>query len=245
MFLGKKELIKWLKLLGKKYEFARVNKNTLINRLIGEMPQHIWNTLAVFEDSTATLQNTVDVLAGNSVELGNNAENIPFAFQIESLKKGIEFLCEQLKNNTFELSFPMAAKINSIAGSEIEFYRKGESGKLRTRQISVGMDYQPPDPEELPELIKPVFRELNAIRNPFEKAVMTFAAIAKLQMFLNANKRTALLMMNGVLAENGIHPAFFLNEQKSLFLRNLAICYDYSFVDPLAKMIADTIEKYA
>lgn len=244
MFFWKRrrELSKWFDRPRGKYCFREMDRNSLIAALHDEMPQHIWHMLATYEGLTASFADFYSFFSGEtSVDLGQNEEGTPFALQAENYHRGIEFLCDRLKNRTFHLSFAMAAEINAIVGAEIELSRKGESGKLRTRKVTVGMAYEPPEPEELAELVEPVFRELTAIRNPFERAVTTFATIAKLQLFLNSNKRTASVMLNGVLIDNGLPTVFFLREQKEKFGKALSACYNECNIEPLAKLVAESM----
>lgn len=237
-FWRRDRLSDWILPFESGMEPERFDRSLLIDFMLGKMPHFIWNTMAVFEDSTATLQNTLDVLStGELLGLGKNSENIPFEIQILNFRNALKFLCDCLTNGTFELSFEMAAKINSLAGAEIEHYRPGESGKLRIRKVHVGTEYIPPDPGELKSLVKPVFRDLNHIRNPFDRAVMTFGALSKLQFFLNGNKRTSLLMMNGVLVSEGVHPVFFPRKWKRIFDEYLFRCYNNGDISGLSVII--------
>lgn len=98
-----------------------------------------------------------------------------------------------------ELSLDFIKKINS-------FVARNESldwGVLRYGSVGIsGTDYIPPIPEEKIVLID-LFNILHSQNSVTEKALNLFMYLCKQQLFWDGNKRTAMIVVNKYLIENG------------------------------------------
>lgn len=98
-----------------------------------------------------------------------------------------------------ELSLDFIKKINS-------FVARNESldwGVLRYGSVSIsGTDYIPPIPEEKIVLMD-LFNILHSRNSVTEKALNLFMYLCKQQLFWDGNKRTAMIVVNKYLIENG------------------------------------------
>lgn len=83
-----------------------------------------------------------------------------------------------------------------------------ERGLLRTRPVRIsGTDYIPPkDIFEIQEKLSQIIILQNKIENPLEKAIFLHCNLARLQPFIDGNKRTARLVESIVLMQNDIVP---------------------------------------
>lgn len=83
-----------------------------------------------------------------------------------------------------------------------------ERGLLRTRPVRIsGTDYIPPkDSFEIQEKLSQIILLQSEIENPLEKAVFLHCNLARLQPFIDGNKRTARLVESIVLMQNNIVP---------------------------------------
>lgn len=83
-----------------------------------------------------------------------------------------------------------------------------ERGLLRTRPVRIsGTDYIPPkDSFEIQEKLSQIIILQNKIENPLEKAIFLHCNLARLQPFIDGNKRTARLVESIVLMQNDIVP---------------------------------------
>lgn len=104
-----------------------------------------------------------------------------------------------LNNIETELSLDFIKKINS-------FVARNESldwGVLRYGSVGIsGTDYIPPIPEEKIVLID-LFNILHSQNSVTEKALNLFMYLCKQQLFWDGNKRTAMIVVNKYLIENG------------------------------------------
>lgn len=98
-----------------------------------------------------------------------------------------------------ELSLDFIKKINS-------FVARNESldwGILRYGSVGIsGTDYIPPIPEEKIVLMD-LFNILHSQNSVTEKALNLFMYLCKQQLFWDGNKRTAMIVVNKYLIENG------------------------------------------
>ena len=98
-----------------------------------------------------------------------------------------------------ELSLDFIKKINS-------FVARNESldwGVLRYGSVGIsGTDYIPPIPEEKIVLMD-LFNILHSQNSVTEKALNLFMYLCKQQLFWDGNKRTAMIVVNKDLIENG------------------------------------------
>lgn len=104
-----------------------------------------------------------------------------------------------LNNIETELSLDFIKKINS-------FVARNESldwGVLRYGSVGIsGTDYIPPIPEEKIVLMD-LFNILHSQNSVTEKALNLFMYLCKQQLFWDGNKRTAIIVANKYLIENG------------------------------------------
>lgn len=83
-----------------------------------------------------------------------------------------------------------------------------ERGLLRTRLVRIsGTDYIPPKGSfEIQEKLSQIILLQSEIENPLEKAVFLHCNLARLQPFIDGNKRTARLVESIVLMQHNIVP---------------------------------------
>lgn len=99
-----------------------------------------------------------------------------------------------------------------------------ESGKIRTRAVRIsGTNYIPPkDIYEIKIRLMEIFAQQGDYANPLERAIFIHCNIAKLQPFIDGNKRTARMMESLVLMNSDIIPIYstrdadILNYRKGL-----------------------------
>lgn len=89
-----------------------------------------------------------------------------------------------------------------------DLVENNERGLLRTRPVRIsGTDYIPPkDSFTIREQLSEIMLVQNEIENPLEKAIFLHCNLARLQPFIDGNKRTARLVESIVLMQNDIVP---------------------------------------
>ena len=100
-------------------------------------------------------------------------------------------------------------------------------GKFRDRAVRItGTNYTPPKNREETQLaINEILFRQEAIEDPFEKAVFLHCNIAKIQPFIDGNKRTSRLIESIVLMNNDIIPVYSAKDSDILNYRRGIISY--------------------
>lgn len=110
-----------------------------------------------------------------------------------------------------------------------------ESGTLRVRAVRIsGTDYIPPkNPQEIESKLNEILFQESEYTNPLEKAVYLHCNLARLQPFIDGNKRTARMIESIALMNAGIIPVYSAKDSDILSYRKGLITFyekeDYSF----------------
>ncbi|GJQ04869.1 cell division protein [Capnocytophaga canimorsus] len=115
-----------------------------------------------------------------------------------------------------------------------------ERGVLRKRRVGItGTNYKPMDnPFEIRQRFSEILYNQELIQNPFERAIYLHCNMAKLQPFIDGNKRTSRMLESIVLMNADIVPIFSKHEEDfNTYRKSLVHFYqtgDYSkYVDYL------------
>ncbi|MBS4769090.1 MAG: Fic family protein [Burkholderiales bacterium] len=185
-----------------------------------------WCWLSLLENNPASLSQTAAVLEGKRCNDLN-----PFdAMQVKNFASGAEFLLNLVKEQKFDLSVPLACNLHSRVGKNEAL----QWGCLRTAPVTLrNIKFCPPTANLL-QIISNGFRYLeDCISNPVEKAIATFLFVARNQPFYDANKRTASLLMNGLLMKSGFF-AFSIHPRNTrIFHETLGRFYETGDANPM------------
>lgn len=152
--------------------------------------------LSRFENCKTTLLQTEKILQ-NRNDIGVSVDDIGV---IIALKRGFEFIFNELKNNPkFNLS--LMQKINSI----VAIYDALDAGNLRTGKVGVTLyNGERHEPNALTD------NKVNDFLNSFDdkisqthQAILIMLFMMRNQLFWDGNKRTAILFANAMLIYNG------------------------------------------
>jgi Fic family protein len=180
----------------------------------------VWNSLGVFENNPATLPQTETILQGQAV----GGISIDQLSQVKRFGDAAAQLIDSVKNATFRLDLDFAKQLHAVVGKEEAL----EWGVLRSREVHIhGVSHVPPTVDELPSLAEKGFSFLREqMESPIERATAAFLFMSRTQFFFDCNKRTASLMMNGVLLTAGYYPIIALRETTEEFNEKLREFYD-------------------
>ena len=109
-----------------------------------------------------------------------------------------------------------------------------ESGSLRTRAVRIsGTLYTPPkNQQEIKSKLNEILFQQEEYANPLERAVFLHCNLARLQPFIDGNKRTARMIESVVLMNAGIIPVYSAKDADILKYRKALIAFyeteDYS-----------------
>lgn len=151
--------------------------------------------LAVLEGIATTYADTETILEGGKI---NNMT--PKDIQkIVNLKHAWEFVLNKYVI-TSKLDFDIIAEINRLV--EESFYYN--AGKVRSVPVSIGgTDYKPPLPIEsvIREEVKEILRQNISDE---DKAISIMLYLMKRQIFIDGNKRTAVICANHIFISHGL-----------------------------------------
>lgn len=151
----------------------------------------IWKS-ANLEGISVTYPETEALLQGAKIE-GLSMQDV---VTINNLKHAWYFI---LENEEIPINFNLLREINKIVGSNLII----NCGNLRNTPVSIGgTDWKPPFPIE--SQIKEELEDLLKIGNFTDKAISIMLWTMRRQMFLDGNKRTAMLFANKIMIENGL-----------------------------------------
>ena len=186
---------------------------------------YIWKS-ANLEGITVTYPDTQVIFDGYSVQ-GYKVEEIT---AINNLKKAWQFL---LNDIDLELNLAYICQINKIIGEGI-FYNPGI---IRSTPVNIGgTTWQPPIPFEsqIKEELDRVAGESNT-----ERAINMMLYLMRKQIFLDGNKRTAMLIANRIMIENGCGIISIPINKQPEFYKLLIKYYETNNNEEIKKYIYD------
>jgi Fic family protein len=185
----------------------KIGKNRAIF-VAKKMRDELIYNMAKSEGNTLSFAETSSVINGISVG-GKKMEEL---HQIERLRDGWDEVIYQCENNFFEVSKENFIHLNRIVADS----ENPELGNFRTKPVFIGgTKWQPPLPMLLSEEFSNMLERFKKESNIEKKAYLLFLDSARCQFFADGNKRTAQLIMNGFLIENG-YSLFSINESLDL-----------------------------
>lgn len=194
-----------------------------------------WNCMRTLENNPTSLPQTRTILAGQSV----GGISVFDLMQVKNYGDAAKLLTDKVRSNAFALDKATACAIHNLSAREDALVW----GAFRTGSVSIeGVEYRPPEASALDALAQTGFDWLNAaVENPKERAIATFLFMSRSQFFYDANKRTASLMMNGVLMSNGYLPISVLNKKSEQFHNELKMFYETGNADGMLSFFADIV----
>lgn len=189
---------------------------------------YIWKS-ANLEGIAVTYPDTQTIYDGFSVS-GYKLEEIN---AINNLKKAWQFI---LNDVDIDLNFAYICKINELVGENV-FYNPGV---IRTTPVNIGGTGWKPDfpietkiKEELEELLN------NNEISKTEQAINVMLWVMRRQMFIDGNKRTAMLIANKIMIENGCGIISIPIEKQNEFYKLLITYYETNDSSIISKFIYD------
>ena len=178
--------------------------------------EHVSKSLRTLEHIPCTYAQTRSILDGKSTS-GLSTRQLR---AIENYGKACERLMDMLEEGRFSLSEDSLFELHSLVGKD----EARDVGKFRGHEVAIEQShYMPPRSEYLEGIFKEGASFLNSLEDSQEQAVCTFLFMARSQFFSDCNKRTANLVMNGLLMKAGYQP---LSVDSEHFLEKMATFYE-------------------
>ena len=122
--------------------------------------------------------------------------------QILRIKSGWSKLFRLIESDQFALTKETAIHLNELIARDEAI----KVGNFRYSQVWLkNVEYSPPSHRSLDRRFKEMLSEVDQRNTPLDRAVMCFAICARNQFFFDGNRRTAQLLMNGILLSSGLH----------------------------------------
>ena len=194
---------------------------------------YIFNTSAL-EGNAMTYPEVETLLDGTTV----GGHKVSDEHMILNQNNSVKVLFDLIENNTFDLT----KKTICILHKEVAFKEALKWGEFRDKNVRIGgTEFLPPKANELEKVYKDNINFLNQIEHFVIRAMCCFLLNAKSQYFYDGNKRTARLMMNGILLTNG-YPMLNIKAKDKLSFNKMMI--EYYDNDDLEKAILWLFEYY-
>ena len=120
--------------------------------------------------------------------------------QVLNLNDALIQLFQWVESGRFSLTSEIACDLHRLVSRGEAL----EEGVFRRGPVSIsGTSFQPPSDQDFETGFKQMTSVAERITNPFEKGMIVFLYIARSKCFWTANRRTGLLLMNGILLAAG------------------------------------------
>ncbi len=138
-------------------------------------------------------------------------------------------------NLDYPIDYPFICKINQIVGGDSLFYG---SGYIRKIPVSIGGTAWKPD-MPIESRIKEELADIQAVENPTEKGIVLMLYLMRKQMFVDGNKRTAMLAANQVMISSGCGIISIPIEKQRQFTQMLVRFYETNNMDDIQAFVYD------
>ncbi len=177
---------------------------------------YIFNTSAL-EGNAMTYPEVETLLDGITV----GGHKISDEHMILNQNNSVKMLFKLIEDDKFDLTKETICLLHK----EVAFKEALKWGEFRDNNVRIGgTEFIPPDYKKLELVYKNNLEFLNKIKHPIIKAICYFLLNAKSQYFYDGNKRTARLMMNGILLNNG-YPLLNIKAKDKLEFNTMMIEY--------------------
>ena len=191
---------------------------------------YIWKS-ANLEGIGVTYPETQTIYDGGIVN-GLTVDNI---IAINNLKYAWHFI---LENDEFKYNYNLLCYIHKLVADKLVLEQN--LGKLRTTPVNIGgTKWQPQFPIE-----SQIKEELDAIINQDVKtkteiAIESMLFIMRRQMFIDGNKRVAMLFANKIMIDNGCGIITIAQDKQTVFYEKLIKFYENGDSQDLKKWLYD------
>jgi len=234
--LFSKEEMKYLNLLHDKYtkNIAPLTKSEYNKELEILAIDLSWKSGEI-EGNTYTLLETEVLLKYKELAEGKKQED---ATMLLNHKDALDFIIAE-PDYLKPLTIASIADIHSILIKNLGIERN-----IRQRGVGVGgTDYKPLSMhQQIVEATQQMCDLVNARDNVFEKAFFLLLLISYIQAFNDGNKRTARIISNAILMENGYCPLSYRSVKASEYKKAMLLFYEQNNITEFKKIFINQYE---
>jgi Fic family protein len=173
------------------------NKEKILMTAAKMLPEYVFDT-SQLENNPVTFPEVKTLLDGVTV----GGHKISDVQQILNIRDAWLTLFDDLKSGRFTPSKETFHKINRILAKDEAIY----AGAFRNGSVSIAgtRNYKAPDHTKLDDIFDSEIPQILSKSNVIEQAVCIFLQASLNQFYWDGNKRTARLIANGILINEGI-----------------------------------------
>ncbi|MCJ1714729.1 hypothetical protein [Curtobacterium sp. VKM Ac-2922] len=223
-------------------DFERIQPSSVdraLFRFEQSLPDLVWNAAAL-EGNTFTLPEVRTLLDGVTI----GGKKIEEEEQVLALAEGYTRVDDLVRRGAFALTKSVSDDLHGrVARHEaIEsgaFHGEGSVGGGGTVRLASGGSVEGVPQALLQERFQRIVDFLDSLRDPRERAFGYFAAATRSQFYFDGNKRTARLMMSGVLMAGGYESVNIPFARQFEFNKALDTLFSTDDATPIMAFIAD------
>jgi Fic family protein len=202
-------------------------------RLQKLFPEYVFN-IVYLENNPFTFPEVKTLLEGITV----GGHYLSDQQQVLNQSKSLNQLLTMVKQKTFVLDKATFCQLHGL----VAFEEALEWGSFRTGEVSIaGTEYQPPPAHQLEVIFSDGIKYLKTLANPLERGIAMFLFGSLQQFFWDGNKRTARLMMNGILLSHAIDAINIPAKKKLEFNQTMIAFYDTQNADDIMKFLINLL----
>ena len=183
------------------------------------------------EGNTYSLLETERLLKDKKTAAGKSKEE---AIMLLNHKEAIDFIVDN-PDYLFPLTISKIEDIHSILIKELVVDRN-----IRKRRVGIsGTNYKPIDNEfQIKEALSRMCELINKA-NVFEQALLVLILISYIQPFVDGNKRTARIVSNAILINNGYCPISFRTVDSIAYKKAMLLFYEQNNITIFKKIFIE------
>ncbi|PIQ49909.1 MAG: cell filamentation protein Fic [Cytophagales bacterium CG12_big_fil_rev_8_21_14_0_65_40_12] len=187
------------------------------------------------EGNTYSLLETERLLKEKETAAGKTKEE---ASMLLNHKDALDFIIEN-PDYLHPLSIAKIENIHSILIKEL-----GVERNIRKRRVGIsGTNYRPLDNEfQIIEALENTCNLINSKENALEKALLVLVLISYIQPFMDGNKRTARIVSNAILMNEGYCPLSFRTVDSIEYKKAMLVFYEQNNISSFKDIFINQFE---
>ena len=187
------------------------------------------------EGNTYSLLETEQLLREKQTASGKTKDE---ATMLLNHKDALDFILSN-KDYVKPLTISRIEDLHSILIKELQVGRN-----IRKRRVGIsGTNYKPIDNEfQIREALQSMCNLVNDKSNVFEKALLVLVLISYIQPFEDGNKRTARIISNAILMNEGFCPISFRTVDSIEYKKAMLVFYEQNNITPFKGIFIDQFE---
>ena len=187
------------------------------------------------EGNTYSLLETERLLKEQQTAAGKTRDE---ATMLLNHKDALDFILSH-QDYVKPLSIARIEDLHSILIKDLKIGRN-----IRKRRVGIsGTNYKPLDNEfQIREALQAMCDLINRKTNVFEKALLVLVLVSYIQPFEDGNKRTARIISNAILTNEGFCPLSFRTIDSIEYKKAMLIFYEQNNISPFKRIFIDQFE---